>query len=141
MSVQPIEWSEKWQPIEKTDKGSAIELILETLTKARTRQAAKAAKENPEIEDNPETSTEPLGLVKTTKTIKLDNFMKHSLKFLLLLSATSMIACGGSNENSAPTPAPPYPSSNRFIRTNLDTGHLSHIIFIQEPMRSSENHY
>ena len=47
--------------IEKTDKGSAIELILETLTKARTRQAAKAAKENPEIEDNSETSTEPLG--------------------------------------------------------------------------------
>jgi CarD family transcriptional regulator len=47
--------------IEKTDKGSAIELILETLTKARTRQAAKAAKENPEIEDNPETSTEQLG--------------------------------------------------------------------------------
>jgi CarD family transcriptional regulator len=47
--------------IEKTDKGSAIELILETLTKARTRQAAKAAKENPEIEDNPETSNEPLG--------------------------------------------------------------------------------
>jgi hypothetical protein len=33
--------------------------------------------------------------------------MKHSLKFLLLLSATSMIACGGSNENSAPTPVPP----------------------------------
>ena len=47
--------------IEKTDKGSAIELILETLTKARTRQAAKAAKENPEIEDSSETSTEPLG--------------------------------------------------------------------------------
>ena len=47
--------------IEKTDKGSAIELILETLTKARTRQAAKAAKENPEIEDNSETSTEALG--------------------------------------------------------------------------------
>ena len=55
MSVQPIEWSEKLAAIEKTDKGSAIELILETLTKARTRQAAKAAKENPEIEDSSET--------------------------------------------------------------------------------------
>ena len=45
--------------IEKTDKGSAIELVLETLTKARTRQAAKAAKENPEIEGESETITEP----------------------------------------------------------------------------------
>ena len=31
--------------IKKTDRGAALEEVLETLTKARTRQAAKAAKE------------------------------------------------------------------------------------------------
>lgn len=47
--------------IEKTDKGSAIELVLETLTKARTRQAAKVAKENPELDDSLEASSASMG--------------------------------------------------------------------------------
>jgi len=47
--------------IEKTDKGSAIELVLETLTKARTRQAAKVAKENPELDDSLEASSASIG--------------------------------------------------------------------------------
>jgi len=47
--------------IEKTDKGSAIELILETLTKARTRQAAKVAKENPGLDDSLEASSASIG--------------------------------------------------------------------------------
>lgn len=47
--------------IEKTDKGSAIELVLETLTKARTRQAAKVAKENPGLDDSLEASSASIG--------------------------------------------------------------------------------
>ena len=47
--------------IEKTDKGSAIELVLETLTKARTSQAAKVAKENPELDDSLEASSASIG--------------------------------------------------------------------------------
>ena len=35
--------------------------------------------------------------------------MKQLFKFLLLFSASSMIACGGSNDSSTPTPAPPTP--------------------------------
>jgi len=38
--------------IKKTDRGAALEDVLETLTKARTRQAAKAAKEAESAEDN-----------------------------------------------------------------------------------------
>lgn len=38
--------------IKKVDRGAALEEVLETLTKARTRQAAKAAKEAEEAEDN-----------------------------------------------------------------------------------------
>lgn len=38
--------------IKKTDRGAALEEVLETLTKARTRQAAKAAKEAEAAEDN-----------------------------------------------------------------------------------------
>ena len=38
--------------IKKTDRGAALEDVLETLTKARTRQAAKAAKEAEEAEGN-----------------------------------------------------------------------------------------
>ena len=38
--------------IKKTDRGAALEEVLETLTKARTRQAAKAAKEAEANEDN-----------------------------------------------------------------------------------------
>jgi len=47
--------------IEKTDKGSAIELVLETLTKARTRQAAKVANENPGLDDSLEASSASIG--------------------------------------------------------------------------------
>lgn len=47
--------------IEKTDKGSAIELVLETLTKARTRQAAKVAKESPGLDDSLEASSASIG--------------------------------------------------------------------------------
>ena len=47
--------------IEKTDKGSAIELVLETLTKARTRQAAKVAKESPGLDDSLEASSASMG--------------------------------------------------------------------------------
>jgi len=38
--------------IKKVDRGAALEEVLETLTKARTRQAAKAAKEAEAAEDN-----------------------------------------------------------------------------------------
>ncbi len=38
--------------IKKTDRGAALEEVLETLTKARTRQAAKAAKEAESAEGN-----------------------------------------------------------------------------------------
>jgi len=38
--------------IKKVDRGTALEEVLETLTKARTRQAAKAAKEAEAAEDN-----------------------------------------------------------------------------------------
>ena len=38
--------------IKKTDRGAALEEVLETLTKARTRQAAKAAKEAEAAEGN-----------------------------------------------------------------------------------------
>ena len=38
--------------IKKTDRGAALEEVLETLTKARTRQAAKAAKEAEAAEEN-----------------------------------------------------------------------------------------
>jgi len=38
--------------IKKTDRGTALEEVLETLTKARTRQAAKAAKEAEAAEGN-----------------------------------------------------------------------------------------
>lgn len=38
--------------IKKTGRGAALEEVLETLTKARTRQAAKAAKEAEANEDN-----------------------------------------------------------------------------------------
>jgi len=38
--------------IKKTDRGAALEDVLETLTKARTRQAAKAAKEAEAAEEN-----------------------------------------------------------------------------------------
>ena len=38
--------------IKKTDRGAALEEVLETLTKARTRQAAKAAKEAETAEGN-----------------------------------------------------------------------------------------
>lgn len=38
--------------IKKIDRGAALEEVLETLTKARTRQAAKAAKEAEEAEEN-----------------------------------------------------------------------------------------
>ena len=38
--------------IKKTDRGAALEDVLETLTKARTRQAAKAAKEAEEADGN-----------------------------------------------------------------------------------------
>ena len=47
--------------IEKTDKGSAIQFVLETLTKARTRQAAKVAKENPGLDDSLEASSASIG--------------------------------------------------------------------------------
>ena len=40
--------------IKKTDRGAALEEVLETLTKARTRQAAKAAKEAEAAEENNE---------------------------------------------------------------------------------------
>ncbi|MDA8708783.1 CarD family transcriptional regulator [Hellea sp.] len=38
--------------IKKVDRGAALEEVLETLTRARTRQAAKAAKEAEEAEGN-----------------------------------------------------------------------------------------
>jgi len=38
--------------IKKVDRGTALEEVLETLTKARTRQAAKAAKDAEDAEDN-----------------------------------------------------------------------------------------
>jgi CarD family transcriptional regulator len=38
--------------IKKIDRGAALEEVLETLTKARTRQAAKAAKEAEAAEGN-----------------------------------------------------------------------------------------
>ena len=38
--------------IKKTDRGAALEEVLETLTRARTRQAAKAAKEAEAAEEN-----------------------------------------------------------------------------------------
>lgn len=40
--------------INKTDRGAALESVLETLAKARSRQAAKAAKEAAEAENNSE---------------------------------------------------------------------------------------
>ena len=37
--------------------------------------------------------------------------MRHQLKFILLLSVTSLIACGGSNESSSPNPLPTPPTT------------------------------
>ena len=37
--------------------------------------------------------------------------MRHPLKFILLLSVTSLIACGGSNESSSPNPLPTPPTT------------------------------
>ncbi len=42
--------------IKKIDRGAALEEVLETLTKARTRQAAKAAKEAEENDNSEETA-------------------------------------------------------------------------------------